>query len=216
MHYWATSTKRYSRTCSRLASMSCRNSARWMAPPRLVCCTIYRLASTACRLSKCYASWKPRACDFWPPTSGLRKFRNYSPSRNRLRAELDELGTLTRRFWRLGGEHDALADAIEAAEAEVGHAEQESRLTEVAATLAPRWDARQVLDSRLAALGPVEKFPPDALRRMNEISCGDRPPAATRRADCQSASSAAQRAGGPTGADAGLATIGANRGLGRA
>jgi uncharacterized protein YhaN len=89
--------------------------------------------------------------------------------RDRLRAELDELGTLTRRFWRMGGEHDALADSIEAAEAEVARAEREARRAEVAVALAPRWDARLELDSRLAALGPLEKFPPDALRRMNEI-----------------------------------------------
>jgi uncharacterized protein YhaN len=90
--------------------------------------------------------------------------------RDRLRAELDELGTLTRRFWRLGGEHDALADSIEQAEADVANAERESRRTEVAVALAPRWDAQQELDSRLAALGPLEKFPPDALRRMQEIT----------------------------------------------
>ena len=56
------------------------------------------------------------------------------------------------------------------AEQEVERHERQSRLTDLAASIAPQWDAREELDKRLAAMGPASNFPPDALGRMNRLT----------------------------------------------
>ncbi len=86
-----------------------------------------------------------------------------------LRAELDELNTLTTRHWRLAEDRDRLTEAIVRAEADVAAAERESRLVELAAALSPKWQARAALDEQLAALGPPSHLPPNAVARMERF-----------------------------------------------
>jgi uncharacterized protein YhaN len=86
--------------------------------------------------------------------------------RDTLRAELDELSTLTTRHWRLTEDRDRLTDAIARAEGDVAAAERESRVVELAGTIAPKWQARATLDEQLAALGPPSHLPPNAVARM--------------------------------------------------
>jgi uncharacterized protein YhaN len=86
-----------------------------------------------------------------------------------LRAELDELSTLTTRHWRLAEDRDRLTEAIVRAEADVAAAERESRLVELAAALSPKWQARAALDEQLAALGPPSHLPPNAVARMERF-----------------------------------------------
>jgi uncharacterized protein YhaN len=86
--------------------------------------------------------------------------------RDTLRAELDELSTLTTRHWRLTEDRDRLTDAIARAEVDVAAAERESRVVELAGTVAPKWQARATLDEQLAALGPPSHLPPNAVARM--------------------------------------------------
>ncbi len=136
--------------------------------------------------------------------------------RDRLAAELDELGTLTRRFWRMGGEHDALADSIEAAEATVARAEPRS-----AAGRSGRGAGSAVgcpAGARLAAgsLGPARKISARRAAPDERDQRGARSPAAAIGPRCQPPSSAAKRVGGAEDPDAAVATIGPNRSSGRA
>ncbi len=89
--------------------------------------------------------------------------------RDKLTAELDELGTLTRRHWHLAGDRERLAEAIARAEAELTDIERQSKLVELAIAVADRWQARAALNEQLATHLPSGAFPPDAIARMQQI-----------------------------------------------
>ncbi len=89
--------------------------------------------------------------------------------RDALRAELDELSTLTTRHWQLADDRDRLTDEIARAEIAVAAVERESRIVELAAALEPKWQARAALDEQLAALGPPSHLPANALARMERF-----------------------------------------------
>ena len=90
--------------------------------------------------------------------------------RDRLHAELEQMAAATRRHWRLGSEHDELANSITRAEQAVEREERQARLTDLAASIAPQWDARDEFDKRLAVMGSASNFPPDALARMKRLT----------------------------------------------
>ncbi len=94
--------------------------------------------------------------------------------RERLCEQIDQLSESTGQYWRLSGERDELATAITMAEAEVGRVDREARIHGLARSLAEKWDERTSLDERLAALGPVQDFPSNALARMRQITSGIR------------------------------------------
>jgi uncharacterized protein YhaN len=86
--------------------------------------------------------------------------------RERLRAELDELGELTRRYGRLAADQDQLAQKAARLEEEVDGLRHEATVARVAIELRDRWQKRAELDQRLAALGPADAGLEEALERL--------------------------------------------------
>lgn len=86
--------------------------------------------------------------------------------RERLRREIDELGTLAADYERGLREREGLAREIERLETETRTLEREVRRIETAIKIEGRWRERASLDARLAALEPLPKLPERALERL--------------------------------------------------
>ncbi|MBX3415766.1 MAG: AAA family ATPase [Pirellulales bacterium] len=86
--------------------------------------------------------------------------------RERLRREIDELGTLSADYERNLRERDGLAREIDRLETETRSLEREVRRIETAVKVEGRWRERATLDARLAALEPLPKLPERALERL--------------------------------------------------
>ncbi len=90
--------------------------------------------------------------------------------RDKLRGQIDELSSLTRRSWRLSSQRDQLAPAIAAAESEATTVDRQLRLVELAISEQPKWATRLELNEQLAAIGPHDDLPLDAVARMERIT----------------------------------------------
>jgi len=92
--------------------------------------------------------------------------------REKLRAEIEELGELTHRYLRLAAERDQLQRETTRLEEEANQLQYQARVLEIAATLGDRWKRRRELDEQLLALGPVEPMPEGALDRLLSVEGG--------------------------------------------
>lgn len=92
--------------------------------------------------------------------------------REKLRAEIEEQGTHTRRYARLAAERDQVEREALRLEEDVRQLQQQTRVVEIALAQFDRWHQRSALDEQLAALGPAETIPEGALDRLAEV--GDR------------------------------------------
>ena len=97
--------------------------------------------------------------------------------REKLRAEIEELGAINRRYGHLAAEFDQLRQEITRFEEETNRTEQLSRVMELAVSLRERWMHRAALDAELSALagkGGPSPFVRSTLRAVP--ANGDGPP----------------------------------------
>jgi uncharacterized protein YhaN len=89
--------------------------------------------------------------------------------REKLRAEIEDQDTLTRRYARLAAERDQVNREAARLEEDVRQLQQQTRITQIALVQFDRWHQRAALDEQLAAMGPVEMIPDGTLERLGEV-----------------------------------------------
>jgi uncharacterized protein YhaN len=89
--------------------------------------------------------------------------------REKLSAELVQIGTLGRNYSRLTADRDQLDRETARLEEENRGLAHEARVIEIAAALTPRWRERAELDEKLKALGPVRAVPEGAVQRLEML-----------------------------------------------
>lgn len=89
--------------------------------------------------------------------------------RNRLRADLEEIGRVSRDFGRLAAERTRSEREIERLEEETRRLRHELRVAEIALSVQARWQDRLSADRQLAAIGPTESIPEGAIHRLEVI-----------------------------------------------
>lgn len=92
--------------------------------------------------------------------------------REKLRAEIEEQDTHTRRYARLAAERDQVNREATRLEEDARQLRQQTRVVEIALAQFDRWHRRTALDEQLAASGPLETVPDGTLDRLGEV--GDR------------------------------------------
>ncbi len=90
--------------------------------------------------------------------------------REKLRAEIEELGTINRRYGHLAAERDQLHQEIARLEEDTNGAERLARVMDLAISLRDRWAQRTALDDQLSALGPLKVMPEGALERLDALN----------------------------------------------
>lgn len=89
--------------------------------------------------------------------------------RERLLAEIEEIGSINRRWGHLLAEREQLHREVTRLEEDVNRTEQLARVTDLAVALRERWSQRAALDDQLAALGPAKVMPDGAVERLDAI-----------------------------------------------
>lgn len=95
---------------------------------------------------------------------------NLRSQREKLCAEIDELGGLTRRFALLLGERTQLERELAKLEEERNQLDRQSRLLELAASLRDRWTRRAAIDEQLAAIGPTAPLAEKMIARLDALN----------------------------------------------
>ena len=90
--------------------------------------------------------------------------------REKLRAELEGFGTMTRRYGHLAAEHEQTEREAARLEKESNELRQHVQVIEIAAKLRDRWQQRIELDNQLAAMGPAAAMPEGAVKRLDAIN----------------------------------------------
>ena len=88
----------------------------------------------------------------------------------KLRGEIEELGSVNRRWGHLLGERDQLQQEVARLEEDVNRAEHLTRVMDLAIALGDRWAQRASLDDQLSALGPPKVMPEGAIERLDDIN----------------------------------------------
>ncbi|MCR4415569.1 MAG: AAA family ATPase, partial [Thermoguttaceae bacterium] len=100
---------------------------------------------------------------------GPSQIAQLAAQRDKLRAEIEEAGELTRRYGRLAAERDQIDREAARLEEEARQLALQCRTMEIALAVRERWIERRSLDEQLAALGPVDKMPDGAAERFEAI-----------------------------------------------
>jgi uncharacterized protein YhaN len=90
--------------------------------------------------------------------------------REKLRSDIEELGTINRRYGHLVAERDQLHTEITRLEEEANRIERLARVMDLAIALRDRWSQRAALDDQLSALGPLKTVPEDAIGRLDALN----------------------------------------------
>jgi uncharacterized protein YhaN len=90
--------------------------------------------------------------------------------REKLRAEIDELGAINHRFYQLAAERDQLHAEVTLLEEEANRIERLARTADLAAAVRDRWTQREALDEQLATLGPMKVMPERAVERLDALT----------------------------------------------
>ncbi len=90
--------------------------------------------------------------------------------REKLRAEIEQLAELTRRYGRLAGQRQQLNRETARLEEEINQLEYQARVLEIAAAVRDRWSRRRQLDDQLHALGPADPMPEGAVEELDAIN----------------------------------------------
>ena len=90
--------------------------------------------------------------------------------REKLRLEIEELGSVNHRYGRLAAERDQIHGEVTRLEEEVNRLDRLARVTDLAVALRPRWTERAALDEQLSALGPPRVMPEQAIERLDALS----------------------------------------------
>lgn len=90
--------------------------------------------------------------------------------REKLCVEIEELGSINRRYGHLVADRDQLQQEITRLEEETTRTEQLTRVIDLAIALRERWQHRAALDDQLSALGPQKVMPEGAVERLDDIN----------------------------------------------
>ncbi len=90
--------------------------------------------------------------------------------REKLRAEIEELGGLTRRFGNLMAQRSQIDGDLTQLEEEKNQAQLQLRTAELAIALCDRWLQRKAIQEQLAALGPLPPVPDGEIERLDAIN----------------------------------------------
>ncbi|MCC6124341.1 MAG: AAA family ATPase [Pirellulales bacterium] len=101
---------------------------------------------------------------------GSSLLANLRGRREKLLAEIEQLGGLTRRFGLLIGERSQLERDLARLEEEQNQLERQSRTQGLAAALRDRWWRRSAIDGELAVLGPIAPLPDKMLERIDALN----------------------------------------------
>lgn len=104
------------------------------------------------------------------PAGGPSRLAELRAQREKLRAEIQGLAELTRRYVALLAQGDQLDRETAVLESEAGQLAEQCRLLEAALSLEQRWQERQGLDQQLQALGPVTPMPAGVVERIEVIA----------------------------------------------
>ncbi len=87
--------------------------------------------------------------------------------REKLCAEIEELGAANRRYGHLVAEREQLHAEVTRLEEEANRTERLIAVVDLAAALRERWAQRAALDEQLSALGPLKTVPEGAIERLD-------------------------------------------------
>jgi uncharacterized protein YhaN len=90
--------------------------------------------------------------------------------REKLFAEIEELGTVNRRWGHLAAEREQIHQEVTRLEEDATRTENLARVLDLAMSLRERWAGRASLDDQLAALGPLKVMPDGAIARLDDIN----------------------------------------------
>ena len=90
--------------------------------------------------------------------------------REKLRADIEELGAVNRRWGHLVAEREELNREITRLEEENNAAENLARAMDLAVVVRDRWMQRESLDEQLSTLGPLKLMPDGAIERLDSIN----------------------------------------------
>lgn len=90
--------------------------------------------------------------------------------RDRLRAELKELGAVNRRYSHFTRQRESLNQEIARLEADAKSLQQRIRVIEIASTLRDKWNERSAVEVELAQLGDVQPIPAGGLQRLDRCN----------------------------------------------
>ena len=90
--------------------------------------------------------------------------------REKLFAEIEELGTVNRRWGHLAAEREQIHQEVTRFEEDVTRTENLARVLDLALSLRERWTHRASLDDQLAAIGPLKVMPDGAIARLDDIN----------------------------------------------
>jgi uncharacterized protein YhaN len=89
--------------------------------------------------------------------------------REKLRAEIDELAAVSRRYGHLAAERSELDRELARLEEERNRTEHQARVVELAITLRERWLHRKGLEDQLTVLGSPQAMPPGVVERFDGL-----------------------------------------------
>jgi uncharacterized protein YhaN len=90
--------------------------------------------------------------------------------REKLRAEIEELGGLTRRFGNLIAQRSQIDGDLNRLEEEKNQAQRQLRVAELALALHDRWLRRKTIQEQLSALGPLPPVPEGEIERLDALN----------------------------------------------
>ncbi len=90
--------------------------------------------------------------------------------REKLRAEIEELGEINHRFGRLIAQRDQIQGDGTRLEEEANRTQRLLQLTDLALAVRRRWADRAAMDEQLAAFGPPQIMPDRAMERLDSLN----------------------------------------------
>ena len=90
--------------------------------------------------------------------------------KEKIRAEIEELESVNRRYGHLAAEYEQLQQNVMHVEEDANQLQRLARVMDLALSLRDRWTRRAALDNELVALGPSKAMPEDAAERFDAIN----------------------------------------------
>ena len=87
-----------------------------------------------------------------------------------LQGEIEELGTLSRRYGRLSADLGQLRGKAERLQETIDELEMQAGVIDVATAVGPKWHESTALGGQIEALGPIDGLSTDAVHRLESIN----------------------------------------------
>ena len=90
--------------------------------------------------------------------------------REKLRSEIEDLGSINHRYGQLAAERGRLQAEIDRLEEEANRARHLAELMDLAVAVHDLWGQRAAIDEQLSSLAPVAAMPPRAIERLDAVA----------------------------------------------